>query len=246
MDQSQLYKSWNFGRNVRNNGELAFIVPNPNLNFIRLPPAQTDIAAFYCPTRRQNMDTRVLSNVTRMPATPGVGSPQATFTKGGNDYSGCAGSGIVFNDSNVLRPTYHLTSGQISQLSLVLGNQYIPQQMYAGVFYPNSSTTIASITDGTSNVVMVGEHERLNHPTLAIQQSFDGWAWGGAATLFSTRNGINKELYYDAAGSKHPTLAHFLMADGSVKSLSENLSIAIYNNLGTIGFGGPVPPFTGQ
>jgi prepilin-type N-terminal cleavage/methylation domain-containing protein/prepilin-type processing-associated H-X9-DG protein len=239
MDQNELYKQWNLGLNVRNNGEAAF-------NLLGFAPAQTEITAFYCPSRRGNMNARVLNNVTRLVVSQPGNTTVGEFTKGGNDYSGCAGSGIVFDDTVVTRPTYHLTQGQIKQLNLVLGSPYIPQQMYAGIFFPNSNITIASITDGTSNVIMAGEHERLNHPTLDIQQSFDGWAWGGAATLFTTRNGVNKRLHYDAAGSNHPGAGNFLMADGSVKTVTENLDINIYDNLGTIGFGGPVPPFTGQ
>lgn len=237
MEQSEAYKAWDEGLNVRNNGEVIF-----NL----LAPAQTELPQLYCPSRRGGMDARVLSNVTRIPTIQAPGTGALEFTRGGNDYSGCAGSGLVFDESNPLRPTYHLTSGQIKQLNLVLGNAYIPQQMYSGVFYPNSKTKISSITDGTSNVIMVGEHERLSHPTLIERQSFDGWAWGGAATLFSTRNGLNKKFHFDAAGSAHQGTCHFLMGDGSVKSVTENLDINIYNNLGTIGFGGPVPPFTGQ
>lgn len=246
MDLGPLYKSWNFGLNVRNNGELAFSSTLILTTGLLVTPAQTDIPAWYCPTRRSNMNAGMLPNVTRMPATPSPGSASLQFTKGGNDYSGCAGSGIVFVDNVALRPTYHLTAEQIQTVSNILGNAYIPQQMYVGVFYPNSSTTMSAISDGTSNVIMAGEHDRLTHPTLAIQQSFDGWAWGGAATLFSTRNGINKKLHYDGVGSSHVGLANFLMCDGSVKTISESLDINIYNNLGTIAFGGPVPPFTGQ
>jgi prepilin-type N-terminal cleavage/methylation domain-containing protein len=237
MEQGETYKAWDEGLNVRNNGEIAF-----NL----LAPAQTELPQLYCPSRRGDMDARQLSNVTRVTSAPSPGNAANEFVRGGNDYSGCAGSGLVFDESNALRPTYHLTQGQIKQLNLVLGNAYIPQQMYAGVFWPNSNVKIATITDGTSNVIMVGEHERLSDPTRIERQSFDGWAWGGPATLFTTRNGINKKFHFDAAGSAHQSTCHFLMGDGSVKSVTENLDINIYNNLGTIGFGGPVPPFTGQ
>ena len=111
------------------------------------------------------------------------------------------------------------------------------------MFYPNSNTRIRDITDGTSNVVAVMEHERLNNQTLLERQSSDGWAWGGASTYFSSRSGINKKLHFDGAGSEHLGIAHALLADGSVKVISENLDFVIYSNLATISYGGPIPPF---
>lgn len=239
MDQAELYKTWDMGRNVQNNGN---VVLNP------FTPAQRDIGAFYCPTRRSDMNTRKYTYVRRV---------DPSFVKGGNDYSGCAGSGeIVLASDLINRPIYHLTPEQVGNLGTpvippggqgsggaFLSTGVLPQSHVLGMFYPNSNTRMRDITDGTSNVVAVMEAERLNHETLPERQSSDGWAWGGAATLFSARNGINKRLHFDAAGSEHLGIAHALLADGSVKVISENLDFVIYTNLTTIAFGGPIPPF---
>src|SRR5580698_7475860 len=62
IEQSQLYNQWNFQYNVRNNGEPALVPvqPGQGINqiggFMTVQPAQTDIAAFYCPTRRSNLN----------------------------------------------------------------------------------------------------------------------------------------------------------------------------------------------
>ena len=93
---------------------------------------------------------------------------------------------------------------------------------------------------------MVMEAERLSDELLIERQSSDGWAWGGAATLFTSRNGVNKRLYFDAAGSDHLGICQMLLADGSVKTVTENLDFIIYTNLSTIANGGPVPPFAGN
>lgn len=237
MDQSKLYEAWDMGLNVQNNGNVLF---NP------FTPTQTDIGAFYCPTRRSDMNTRKYTYIRRV---------DPIFNKGGNDYSACAGSGeIVLSTDLVNRPVYHLTPPQIANLGtpivpigvpggVLVTPGIIPQRHVLGMFYPNSNTRIRDITDGTSNVVAVMEVERLNNETLLERQSSDGWAWAGASTLFSSRNGINKRLHFDAAGSEHLGIAHALLADGSVKVISENLDFVIYSNLSTMSYGGPIPPF---
>jgi len=239
MDQAKLYESWDMGLNVQNNGN---VLLNP------FTSAQRDIPAFYCPTRRSDMNSRKYTYIRRV---------DPTFVKGGNDYSACTGSGeIVLSSDLVNRPIYHLTPPQVANLGTPIGTGVpvpgggvllttgiLPQQHVLGMFYPNSNTRIRDITDGTSNVVAVMEHERLNNQTLLERQSSDGWAWGGASTYFSSRNGINKKLHFDAAGSEHLGIAHALLADGSVKVISENLDFVIYSNLATISFGGPIPPF---
>ena len=46
---------------------------------------------------------------------------------------------------------------------------------------------MSSVTDGTSNVIMVSERRVSKLATPVAQRSNDGWAWGGPATLFSGR-----------------------------------------------------------
>lgn len=230
MDQEQLYKIWNFDANVQNNGN---VTTNP---FI---PAQVDIAPLYCPSRRSDMNSQKYSFAHKI---------NQNFTRGGNDYAGCAGSGeIVPANDLVNRPIYNLTAGQLANLGVVgpLSTfSPIPHSNVLGIFYPNSNTRFRDIEDGTSNVIMAMEVERLNDQLLIERQSSDGWAWGGAATLFTSRNGINKKLHFDASGSEHPGgIVFALLADGSVRSLTENLDYVIYTNLATKSFGGPVPKY---
>lgn len=243
MDQNELYKAWDLGLNVQNNGVLLTTSGGGGGSgggsvTLVVAPAQTDVPMFYCPSRRSDMASNKYTNVQRIFSTV----TNTSFTKGGNDYAACAGSGeIVVATDLINRPIYHLTPEQIANLGPL--STFIPQQTVLGMFYPNSSTRMRDVTDGTSNVIAVMEAERLNDVTLLQRQSSDGWAWGGAATIFTSRNGINKQLHFDAAGSEHLGIAHALLADGSVKVISENLSIVIYRNLSTISFGGPVPPF---
>jgi prepilin-type N-terminal cleavage/methylation domain-containing protein len=228
MDQGEIYKTWDFGRNVHDNGDAA-------RNF--MTPVLKDIPALYCPSRRSDMQTLKYQYIQRI---------DPLYTKGGNDYGGNGGSGTLFdlaNTGSTFGATYHLTPENAAQPSSTTLN-YSTQSQNMGVFFVNSSTSERDITDGTSNVLLAGEVERLNDPVIQARQSRDGWAWGGPATMFTTINGINKKLMLDAPGSHHVGLAQFVLCDGSVKVIGENISIVILENLGTIANGGPVPPFT--
>lgn len=263
MDQKQIYDYWNWGFNVWYNGSIPTVV-DMGTGLVTTYPAQTEIPSFYCPTRRQKMDIARYQNVFRV---------DPTWTGGGNDYAGCAGSGVVFNDG-FNRATWDLMGFQIQNNFQVQNNglvqnsfttSLLPAPLHRGVFYVNSSVGIAEISDGPSNVIMVGEVLRLNgqfgigatpnpgtgtgNPTVPnsnignpLLQSSDGWAWGGPSTLFSARFGVNKGVHYDNAGSSHlGGIAQFLYADGSVKPISQNINLTTFQNLANIGNSVPIP-----
>ncbi|MEX2285890.1 MAG: DUF1559 domain-containing protein, partial [Planctomycetaceae bacterium] len=83
IDQGNIFDKWDFDLNVINNG--TFI-----LNAFQ--PPRTDISVFYCPTRRGDMKIAQYTFVKRpdyLDAPPIL----PRWDKGGNDYSGCIGSG---------------------------------------------------------------------------------------------------------------------------------------------------------
>jgi len=236
LDKGTVYKDWNLGMNVYANSDKTL---NP------LQPAIEEIPALLCPSRPRNAAN--FQYIRRV---------NPAFQTGGNDYSGCIGSGVAFDDSQnnpQSRPVYHLTPENLQNPLVAL--DFIPQAKNMGAFSVNSSIKERDISDGMTNVILVGEHDRLNFASLPpnnlnIQlsdlQSNDGWAWGGAATLFSTRSGINKKLHYDGAGSAHPQIAQFLRGDGSAASVSENINQLVYENIGSISDGATVPTFGSQ
>jgi prepilin-type N-terminal cleavage/methylation domain-containing protein/prepilin-type processing-associated H-X9-DG protein len=236
IEKDNIYKLWNFNNNVWFNGSYQYgttidMGTGPSTFY----PAQSEIATFYCPTRRTAMDARTKTN--------NCFRVDMNWTGGGNDYGGCGGSGVLFND-NDSRATFDLLPGQLANYP---GTSLLPAGIHRGVFYVNSNTRIADISDGTSQVVLAGEVMRMNG---LFQQNFnpllissDGWAWGGAATIFSCRFGINKGIHYDNAGSSHAGgVAQFLFCDGSVHALSQNINLTVFQNLGNVANGVPIPP----
>jgi prepilin-type N-terminal cleavage/methylation domain-containing protein len=264
IEQSTLYAQWNFQYNVRYNGEPQQLAAQPGQgavgNFITVQPAQTDIPAFYCPTRRSNMNLAKYTHVRRVDFfQPGT----VPWSRGGNDYGGCIGSGIGWYVYQIPMPTltgsipdigtFELTAPQIAAQQLLNPNEtYAPTGTALGVFSVNRCVGLRDVTDGSSNVIMIGEVQRLNGLDLNFNGtvtdpgevqtiSSDGWAWGGAATLFSTLNPPNRALTFDTPGSDHTGGAfQVTLCDGSCRPISQNIDLATFNNLGNMSSGRPI------
>lgn len=206
IEYANLYAQWDFRKPVAGNATVA----------------TTDIAAFYCPSRRNKIrseDPSMLFDAWR---------------SGGTDYGGCIGR----RDGWTNTITYH----HRFVASTVSGNP----ATHVGVFRPNYATPPSDIHDGLSNTIMVGELQRLTPEhgakgrSLYNCTSYDGWALGGVATLFSTSTededagdrspgGINNR-FFESPGSDHPSGAHFGMADGSVHFLTDTIESQDKNN----------------
>ena len=116
-----------------------------------------------------------------------------------------------------------------------------------GIFFPDSRTRIAMITDGTSNTMAVGER------VFRVA----GTAWSSGAFRFGkppklicidamknirhplnageklAAEGIKISSNDQPHGSNHPGGAQFNFADGSVQFLTEEIDFTIYQNLST-------------
>ena len=207
--------------------------------------AKTDVSMFYCPSRRGGV--RVQERVIMF----------EQWRSGGTDYGGCLGGGNGFrnepsanapnithalNDSDKLvaiEPTFH-TLGPTSSPTKVLG-----------IFSNRGPVTPAHVRDGMPQTIAIGEMQRLLGPGGAAT-SLDGWAVGGASTLFDTfKNAPNLYLgatdpvtdpdhpgglnnkFFESPGSEHPGGANFSMADGSVHFVTDDIDKAIFQALGS-------------
>jgi prepilin-type processing-associated H-X9-DG protein len=111
--------------------------------------------------------------------------------------------------------------------------------------------TMGDITDGTSNTILVGEVTRSKnvHQGNLSDGSFPTWAGGMGSNSCTTLNAgslrfanaiyyINRNWQDEEAeltfGSQHTGGAQFLMGDGSVRFLSQNIdTLLIYPGLAT-------------
>lgn len=233
IDQGSLYNFWVFNDNVATNGT----IPVQTADFNLILPPTTELAAFYCSSRRSKMDaTGKYSGTVRV---------NQAWTAGGNDYAGCSGSGITFHNnanSSADRQTYALLPAQLLSTVNPTTNlsPYTQYSQNVGIFGVNSSTRTSDITDGTSNVIMISERRLSTQIAPAQQQSYDGWAWGGPATLFSCRVAPHTGLWYDEADSAHDQIVQCCFADGSVRTISVNIDLRTWVNMGNMAQGSPV------
>jgi len=134
-----------------------------------------------------------------------------------------------------------------------------PPELADGVFYRNSRTRVADVTDGLSNTLFVGERGTKlasmtwlgaiygsGVPRNPLTGSPSAWDGEGAAVHIlghassepgHTPNGPSGHV--DDFGSFHPTGVLFLRGDGSVRILNDSINSAVYQAMVTRAGGEP-------
>jgi len=102
-----------------------------------------------------------------------------------------------------------------------------------GIFYHNSSTQFRDITDGLSNTFMVGErNSKIDKSTWV--GSIPGADEGFARFLGIADHAPNTVgAHLDDLSSYHPAGTNFVIADGSVRLITETIDLTVYQALAT-------------
>ena len=136
-----------------------------------------------------------------------------------------------------------------------------PYGQHAGIFYRNSATKIAAITDGTSNTIIVGERSHNLSYVTWVARSIDGWlgktspieggtdqfnpspeeCWTQIMGPCGLEDGLrtinNPEAHVEDYWSMHPGGANMLFADGSVHFLKSSINPIPWRALATRAYG---------
>lgn len=108
-----------------------------------------------------------------------------------------------------------------------------------GIFYHNSTIKLRDIVDGTSNTLAVGERTTWEDP--ATGDKFYG-TWSGALPeveeepariMGKAEHPPNEADHPEDFGSAHPGGAHFVLGDGHVKFISENIDADVFQSVAT-------------
>jgi prepilin-type N-terminal cleavage/methylation domain-containing protein/prepilin-type processing-associated H-X9-DG protein len=126
---------------------------------------------------------------------------------------------------------------------------------FRGLFYYESKVSLAHVSDGTSNTLLVGEHAGGYIDGTASGTTTSGWLTGSwpctpnFVTFGLCPNPRNKNcnntpqgrgLSPAAFGSRHPGVTQFAFADGSVRPISPTISFPVLLALGGYQDGIPV------
>ena len=94
-----------------------------------------------------------------------------------------------------------------------------------GVFGNRSKIRIAEITDGASNTLMFGEYTGFIYEGEYISSH----AWIGTSTMIGCW-GIRK-TWPNNFWAEHRGMVNFCLADGSVRGVSENVNLTLFQNI---------------
>jgi prepilin-type processing-associated H-X9-DG protein len=196
----------------------------------------TSVKVYYCPSRRAPPQNSVsgdnLAGSPKLPNYPGALS----------DYACSAGS---FDPGAFL-------DGGLADGAMIAGNVQVRGGLMDGW---QSRTTLMSITDGTSNTILVGE-KHVN-PARWGQANGDGsvyCAWNGRNFARLAGPGYPlarsdadpdpyKQIEDSRFGSRHPGVCQFVFCDGGVRPIPVSVSETILGLLSARSDGQPIPDY---
>jgi prepilin-type N-terminal cleavage/methylation domain-containing protein/prepilin-type processing-associated H-X9-DG protein len=133
---------------------------------------------------------------------------------------------------------YATNNGHVSVHTSNAANQ-------TGISNLNTKVQLRDVTDGQSNVIMLGEKRTVQKDRLGYPSDGPYWIWGGfgGRIVAQPMNQDTPGTFNDGSanfGSEHTGGCHFALCDGSVQFLSEHMNFQVYQNLAKKSDGEPV------
>ncbi len=235
LEQDNLYKQYNFSK-YNEDPQNAFV----RQSFVKVYncPSDTNINQLIIPESGAGADRRLLYATGSYRAMSGRSTGQAWFDDE---------DGRIFPTN--WRGLLHFVSDFSAFPVQVRKPPYTPP--------PYGLERMASITDGTSNTLIVGEYTTRTRPRRTTFWAYSYTSYNqSSAVPPQSRQFLND---YDACerigglggnnpckrawASNHPGIVNFLFADGSVRGVSTNIDTFIFAALATIAGGEVTPNF---
>jgi prepilin-type N-terminal cleavage/methylation domain-containing protein len=251
MEQQSLYQQWDF-KNVYNNTS----------NDREKSRAATIIPLLNCPSDQlQENPFQAFTVVSAFPSTSDAGGVRGWYS--GTSYAGNYGEGSYYLKYSqfAIKPNGALFLTGLDNQLKASSSSGSALHALCDDHYDLPPASAKTITDGTSNTLLMGEkyhHDEFfdswtsgNSGMKMYQVSVWGWLGGtkGSAGLFcSSKTGINngmraftastndvtaQDRRYNAWGSGHPGVCCFVFCDGSTKVVSENLNASVLTAIST-------------
>jgi prepilin-type N-terminal cleavage/methylation domain-containing protein len=250
IEQNNLYKLWNI--NLRY-VEQPFPPPSQTGPFQAGDPCPHNINTFFCPSRRSASDMGYSVNdkatgtlAASEPARPG-GLSDYAVNAGNSSASNWPAGPLMIGNATGVTPT-----GQAITQALFGNTPFANAPIGSMLTTWSGPTTIASITDGTSNTLLIGEKHIRPNSRWGMNEDRSVFS-SGAQPQFMRLAGLDptdgttqytlvpSELdqtdatgnVNDRFGGPHPGICMFVFCDGSVKSVQNTVSIATLTALAT-------------
>lgn len=245
MDQAPLYNQFNFS-----NGMLATITATPTV-------IATQIGALRCPS---DVGTNIV-NYVDVAATVGPATSNQVNQFGRSNYLGVVGWSTPATPTGLVvgvPPTttaYRGIFGANSRVnigamtdgtsnSIVIGERYTPNA--PGVTTLGSQPVGHGVWVGAPNPATVDGYAAILGDTAVSATLANALPTPFAPVSYrinGNNNGVAIRGQTSGFGSLHVGGCHFLLGDGTVRYISENIDTTIYRNLGTINDGNPIGDF---
>jgi prepilin-type processing-associated H-X9-DG protein len=197
---------------------------------------ENDLPVYFCPSRRSADSAGLSVDEDRL------GRYMGQFPGGLADYASCGGNN---NDTGALMIA---TAEGITPSGEIVTSYFNQTPPGTRITSWKSQTNFASITDGTSNTLLIGEkfiRKTSLNGKFEDRSVFDSEAPGPYRRLVGTKGSHEFTLVSDSNatlgtwpdcvwsfGGPHPGICNFVWVDGSVRSLNVSTSASVLQSLG--------------